>query len=113
MIKRLSNFCMIFTAGGKNRNYILDQTNVYSSARKRKLRSFREFKKIAAVLVCTDEDLAYRSHKRTFEDGEWAHMIYMSAQLISKKADRFNQPNKNTGRMIHIIRTFMIYTIFD
>ena len=106
MIKRLSNFCMIFTAGGKNRNYILDQTNVYSSARKRKLRSFREFKKIAAVLVCTDEDLAYRSHKRTFEDGEWAHMIYMSAQLISEMADGFNQPTNYTER------TLMIFTIF-
>lgn len=54
------------------RNLILDQTNVYQSARKRKLKPFKDagYKVIAAVLVTTDAELTRRSDKRTREDGK-------------------------------------------
>jgi heterogeneous nuclear ribonucleoprotein U-like protein 1 len=60
----------MYPASKRNRNYILDQTNVYPSARKRKLRNFQGFRRICAVIQPTDEELKHREHKRTFEDGE-------------------------------------------
>ncbi|XP_038689144.1 heterogeneous nuclear ribonucleoprotein U-like protein 1 isoform X2 [Tripterygium wilfordii] len=52
------------------RNYIIDQTNVYKSARKRKLRPFANFHKIAIVLFPTPEELKYRAEKRFKEMGK-------------------------------------------
>ena len=59
------------TAGKKKRNFILDQTNVYASARKRKMKNFSGFYTKAAVLVTDDPELQRRSHKRTYEDGRY------------------------------------------
>lgn len=52
------------------RNYILDQTNVYPSAQKRKMRPFEGFKKKAVVLVPTDEEFMRRCNKRESEEGK-------------------------------------------
>ncbi|XP_071106702.1 hornerin-like [Haliotis cracherodii] len=61
----------LFTIAGKRkRNYILDQTNVYPSARRKKMRNFNGFYRIAAVLQPDDAELLRRSHKRTVEDGK-------------------------------------------
>ncbi|KAJ7556381.1 hypothetical protein O6H91_05G080200 [Diphasiastrum complanatum] len=57
-------------AANTNRNYILDQTNVYKSARKRKLRPFEAFHKIAVVVFPTLEELRMRTVKRTQEMGK-------------------------------------------
>lgn len=54
----------------KNRNYILDQTNVYFTARRRKMNNFCGFHRIAAVLVNTHEVLKERTEKREREEGK-------------------------------------------
>lgn len=57
------------TAKNKNRNYILDQTNVYPSARKRKMKNFSGFFRRAMILQPEDSELTRRAEKRTAEDG--------------------------------------------
>ncbi|XP_067136543.1 heterogeneous nuclear ribonucleoprotein U-like protein 1 isoform X1 [Centruroides vittatus] len=52
------------------RNYILDQTNVYPSAQKRKMRPFEGFKRKAVVLVPTEEEFQRRCAKRESEEGK-------------------------------------------
>ncbi|XP_077493656.1 heterogeneous nuclear ribonucleoprotein U-like protein 1 isoform X3 [Amblyomma americanum] len=52
------------------RNYILDQTNVYPSAQRRKMRPFEGFKRRAVVIVPTDEEFIRRCQKREKEEGK-------------------------------------------
>ncbi|KAA8519887.1 hypothetical protein F0562_014203 [Nyssa sinensis] len=52
------------------RNYIIDQTNVYKSARKRKLKPFANFRKIAVVIFPKPEELKIRAEKRFKEMGK-------------------------------------------
>ncbi|KAF7149900.1 hypothetical protein RHSIM_Rhsim02G0119600 [Rhododendron simsii] len=52
------------------RNYILDQTNVYKSARKRKLKPFADYQKIAVVVFPEPEELKARAVKRFKEMGK-------------------------------------------
>lgn len=59
----------MFSGGRRKRNLILDQTNVYPTARKRKMKSFEGFKRRVAVLVPSDEEMVRRSVKRTKEEG--------------------------------------------
>ncbi|CAH1998728.1 unnamed protein product [Acanthoscelides obtectus] len=47
-------------ASQRRRNYILDQTNVYPSAQRRKLQPFEGFKRKAVVIVLGDEEQARR-----------------------------------------------------
>lgn len=54
----------------KNRNYILDQTNVYFTARRRKMNNFHGFRRIAAVIVNTNDVLKERTEKREREEGK-------------------------------------------
>ncbi|CAG5116918.1 unnamed protein product [Candidula unifasciata] len=58
---------LLRTAASKKRNYILDQTNVYASARKRKLTQFSGFRRVAVVVQPDDTELLRRSQKRTKE----------------------------------------------
>lgn len=51
------------------RNFIIDQTNAYKHARKRKLKPFAYYIKIAAVVFPTAEELKSRSEKRSIEMG--------------------------------------------
>ncbi|XP_021993670.1 heterogeneous nuclear ribonucleoprotein U-like protein 1 isoform X2 [Helianthus annuus] len=51
-------------------NLIIDQTNVYKSARKRKLAPFTNFQKIAVVAFSRPEDLKARSEQRCRETGK-------------------------------------------
>ncbi|KAL1517197.1 hypothetical protein ABEB36_000993 [Hypothenemus hampei] len=44
----------------RRRNYIIDQTNVFPNAQRRKLRSFDGFKRKAVVVVCEDDEHARR-----------------------------------------------------
>ena len=46
------------------RNYILDQTNVYKSACKRKLRAFVDYHKIAVVIFPLPQEIKVRAAKR-------------------------------------------------
>ncbi|XP_054776386.1 uncharacterized protein LOC129284896 isoform X2 [Prosopis cineraria] len=52
------------------RNYIIDQTNVFKSARKRKLKPFADFSKIAVVIFPEPEELRLRANKRFNEMGK-------------------------------------------
>ena len=73
-------FCII--ASKKKRNLILDQTNVYPSARRRKMKNFRGFIRRAAVMVPDDPELVRRSEKRTYEDGMW--LLFFSVVASDK-----------------------------
>ncbi|XP_025049178.1 heterogeneous nuclear ribonucleoprotein U-like protein 1 [Alligator sinensis] len=61
---------LIQIAARKKRNYILDQTNVYGSAQRRKMRPFEGFQRKAIVICPTDDDLNDRTVKRTDEEGK-------------------------------------------
>ncbi|BFZ03494.1 hypothetical protein BsWGS_06533 [Bradybaena similaris] len=62
----------LFTIAAKRRrNYILDQTNVYATARRRKMRNFQGFFRIAAVIQPDDPELERRSWQRTHVDGKF------------------------------------------
>ncbi|KAK2977111.1 hypothetical protein RJ640_017635 [Escallonia rubra] len=52
------------------RNFVIDQTNVYKSARKRKLKPFVNYRKIAVVIFPKAEELRLRSEKRFREMGK-------------------------------------------
>ena len=67
----------------KNRNYILDQTNVYFSARRRKMSNFRGYRRIAAVVVTTDEVLKERTAKSEEEEGK----IIPESAVLEMKAN--------------------------
>ncbi|XP_078674996.1 uncharacterized protein LOC144912971 isoform X10 [Branchiostoma floridae x Branchiostoma belcheri] len=54
----------------KKRNFILDQTNVYASARRRKMTPFEGFQRKAIVVVPTDEEYKKRCEKRTSVEGK-------------------------------------------
>ncbi|KAM4751664.1 heterogeneous nuclear ribonucleoprotein U-like protein 1, partial [Cyanocitta cristata] len=61
---------LIQIAARKRRNYILDQTNVYGSAQRRKMRPFEGFQRKAVVVCPTDQELRLRTVKRTDEEGK-------------------------------------------
>eukprot|EP00249_Psilotum_nudum_P019851 c27447_g1_i1 orf=687-2546(-) len=52
------------------RNYIMDQTNVYRSARNRKLKAFKGFRKVAVVIFPSEEHWKMRSVARSREMGK-------------------------------------------
>ena len=57
-------------ASTRRRNYILDQTNVYPSAQRRKMRNFYGYQRRAVVIVPTEEEFKNRIVKRTASEGE-------------------------------------------
>ncbi|XP_066438104.1 heterogeneous nuclear ribonucleoprotein U-like protein 1 isoform X2 [Eleutherodactylus coqui] len=61
---------LIQIAARKKRNYILDQTNVYATAQRRKMRPFDGFHRKAVIICPTDDDLRDRIVKRTDEEGK-------------------------------------------
>lgn len=61
---------LLVRAAKTPRNYILDQTNVYRSARIRKLKPFRDFRKVAVVVFPHPEELKRRTLARVKEMGK-------------------------------------------
>ena len=57
-------------AAKRRRNYILDQTNVYPTAQKRKMSYFSGFKRKAVVIVPSEEEAKVRVEKRIQEEGK-------------------------------------------
>ena len=60
---------LIEIAKKKKRNYILDQTNVFPSARVRKMKEFGDFTQKIVVVVPNDDEYQRRLTKRTQEEG--------------------------------------------
>ncbi|XP_009758277.1 uncharacterized protein [Nicotiana sylvestris] len=65
------------------RNFIIDQTNVYKNARKRKLKPFANYKKIAVVIVPTPEELKLRGEKRFKEMGKEVPAEAVNEMLVN------------------------------
>ncbi|XP_038642171.1 heterogeneous nuclear ribonucleoprotein U-like protein 1 isoform X2 [Scyliorhinus canicula] len=83
---------LIQIAARKKRNYILDQTNVYGSAQRRKMRPFEGFQRKAIVICPTDADLTERTIKRTDEEGKDVPdhaVLEMKANFALPEADEF------------------------
>lgn len=75
------------------RNIILDQTNVYQSARKRKIKSFQKFgRKIAVVIVNTGEELSSRNAKREKEEGK-----FVPEGAVQEMKSNFKAPTLDEG----------------
>ncbi|KAF6163313.1 hypothetical protein GIB67_025177, partial [Kingdonia uniflora] len=69
------------------RNYIIDQTNVYKSARNRKLKPFFRCNKIAVVVFTKPEELAFRAEKRFKEMGK-----EVSAEVVNEMLANYILP---------------------
>ncbi|XP_041947217.1 heterogeneous nuclear ribonucleoprotein U-like protein 1 isoform X2 [Alosa sapidissima] len=83
---------LIQIAARKKRNYILDQTNVYGSAQRRKMRPFEGFQRKAIVICPTDDDLKERTLKRTDEEGKDVPdhaVLEMKANFVLPDAGEF------------------------
>ncbi|KAK4347086.1 hypothetical protein RND71_033425 [Anisodus tanguticus] len=65
------------------RNFIIDQTNVYKNARKRKLKPFAYYKKIAIVIVPTSDELKLRGEKRFKEMGKEVPAEAVNEMLVN------------------------------
>ncbi|GER48171.1 heterogeneous nuclear ribonucleoprotein U-likeprotein 1 [Striga asiatica] len=76
------------------RNFIIDQTNVYKSARKRKLKPFADFMKIAAVVFPRAEELKFRGDKRFREMGKAVPDEAVNEMLVN-----FNLPTSKDMHM--------------
>lgn len=74
----------------KHRNFILDQTNVYPSARKRKMKNFSGFFRRAVVIQPDDPELQRRSEKRTVEDGK-----FVPETAVMEMKSNFKLPDVN------------------
>merc|ERR1719262_590016 len=63
---------LVEIAGKSPRNIILDQTNVYKNARRRKAAAFKDFGERKCVTIVNDEEtLAQRTEKREREEGKF------------------------------------------
>ena len=72
LIKDATGCLNIWLKIAENRvhNYILDQTNVYFTARRRKMKTFSAYKRIACVIVNEPNVLAERTSKTQKEEGK-------------------------------------------
>ncbi|KAK3268071.1 hypothetical protein CYMTET_23404 [Cymbomonas tetramitiformis] len=71
------------------RNYIIDQTNVYAGARRRKMSAFRNFQKKAMVFVVPHAEMQRRAAKAEQEEGKT-----VPQDVLDNFAANFALPNK-------------------
>ncbi|XP_035205798.1 uncharacterized protein LOC118180854 [Stegodyphus dumicola] len=103
----------MFEIGSKlRRNYILDQTNVYPTAQRRKMRNFEGFKRIAVVVVPTEEEYKRRCDKRDREEGKEVPdqaVLEMKANFkLPEVSDIFDDviytelPKEEAEKLVHV-----------
>ncbi|XP_067007718.2 heterogeneous nuclear ribonucleoprotein U-like protein 1 [Anabrus simplex] len=82
-------------AARRRRNYILDQTNVYPSAQRRKMRGFEGFVRRAVVIVPTEEEFKKRIEKQEKVEGKDvpdSAVLEMKANFtLPEKGDVFSE----------------------
>jgi len=84
---------LVEIAGKTPRNFILDQTNVYQNARRRKAASFQDFgKRICVTIVNDEETLATRTDKREREEGK-----YVPVSAVNQMRSNFVAPELEDG----------------
>ncbi|KAL2932021.1 Heterogeneous nuclear ribonucleoprotein U-like protein 1 [Bienertia sinuspersici] len=74
---------LLSRASKVSRNYIIDQTNVYKSARIRKLKPFSLYHKVAVVVFPRQEELKLRAEKRFKEMGKDVPSEAVNAMLAN------------------------------
>ncbi|XP_055705983.1 heterogeneous nuclear ribonucleoprotein U-like protein 2 isoform X2 [Phlebotomus papatasi] len=77
----------------RRRNYILDQTNVFASAQRRKMKGFGDFKRIAVIVIPDDEEYKKRV---TARKNEWSSKDLADAAVNEMKAN-FSLPTSDLG----------------
>ncbi|KAK9881562.1 hypothetical protein WA026_016437 [Henosepilachna vigintioctopunctata] len=79
----------------RRRNYIIDQTNVFPSAQRRKLRDFEGFKRRAVVVIVGDEEQAKRQSLKEAQDGkdvpDYAILEMKANMAIPTKGDMLEE----------------------
>jgi heterogeneous nuclear ribonucleoprotein U-like protein 1 len=74
------------------RYYLAQQTNVYPSAQRRKMRPFEGFQRKAVVIVPTDEEFKRRCEQREREEGKEipdSAVLEMKGRTIAGKDDLY------------------------
>ncbi|XP_058749845.1 uncharacterized protein LOC131622832 [Vicia villosa] len=106
MDKATSMFNVILSrAANVPRNYIIDQTNVYKNARKRKLNPFVNYQKIAVVVFPKPEELKRRSEKRFKEMGKEVPvdaLNNMIANYVLPKSKDFPYSDENFDQVLFV-----------
>eukprot|EP00928_Gymnodinium_smaydae_P071831 TRINITY_DN55313_c0_g1_i1.p1 TRINITY_DN55313_c0_g1~~TRINITY_DN55313_c0_g1_i1.p1 ORF type:complete len:514 (-),score=94.72 TRINITY_DN55313_c0_g1_i1:180-1637(-) len=84
---------LVEIAGKTPRNFILDQTNVYKNARRRKAAAFADFgTRVCCTIVNDEEQLAKRTEKREREEGK-----YVPVQVVNQMRANFAAPDLDDG----------------
>merc|ERR1712039_806021 len=84
---------LVEIAGRTPRNIILDQTNVYKNARRRKSGAFRDFgTRICVTIVNDEETLAERTEKREREEGK-----FVPVEAVNEMRANFVAPELDDG----------------
>eukprot|EP00929_Paragymnodinium_shiwhaense_P109149 TRINITY_DN754_c1_g1_i2.p1 TRINITY_DN754_c1_g1~~TRINITY_DN754_c1_g1_i2.p1 ORF type:complete len:480 (-),score=107.02 TRINITY_DN754_c1_g1_i2:208-1566(-) len=84
---------LVEIAGRTPRNIILDQTNVYKNARRRKAATFSEFGKRVCVTIVNDErSLAQQTEKREREEGK-----FVPVEAVNQMRANFVAPELDDG----------------
>ncbi|KAH8372583.1 hypothetical protein KR009_000148 [Drosophila setifemur] len=77
----------------RRRNFILDQTNVYASAQRRKMKGFNDFKRIAVVCIPSEDELK----RRIAEKEEKGNAFTVKDSTINNLRANFTLPSLEFG----------------
>ncbi|XP_033253393.1 heterogeneous nuclear ribonucleoprotein U-like isoform X2 [Drosophila miranda] len=85
----------------RRRNFILDQTNAYASAQRRKMKGFNDFKRIAVVCIPGEDELK----RRIAEKEEKGNAFTVKESTINNLRANFTLPSLEFGWFDDIIYT--------
>ncbi|KAL9919111.1 uncharacterized protein ACN427_001156 isoform 2-T3 [Glossina fuscipes fuscipes] len=78
----------------RRHNFILDQTNAYASAQRRKMKGFGDFKRIAVVCLPNEDELKRRLAEKKEKDG---HVYAMKESTLNNIQANFTLPSLEFG----------------